>query len=83
VDRKREARNHQMSELEKRTVYAAMMIKNKSQYILGLFSSKEKAMNKCLSEHSYSRFGWEKDNFEDSWSNGLGLHVLIKKFDIE
>jgi hypothetical protein len=69
--------------IEQQIVYASLLVRDQSQYILGLFSSKEKAINRCLSEVSYSRTGWQKCDIEDTWDNGFGLKTSIKTFFIE
>ncbi len=51
---------------------------------LGVFSSKEKAKNRCFSEHSYSREGWKPTRgWIDRWDNGLGIYVMIIDCEIE
>jgi len=64
-------------------VYASILERKESQHILGIFFSKEKAASKCLEEPSYSRSGWKRNSSDDSWDNGLGLRIFIKKFTIE
>lgn len=63
------------------TVYVAMLIDKNSSEILGVFSSREKAVDCCLKQPSFTRQSWRYDD-SNSWCNGHGLYVKIVEFNV-
>lgn len=52
--------------------------------ILGLYSSEDKAVERCLKEPSYSTFKWQEVKSEKNyWHNSLGLFVKVKNYLVE
>ena len=54
-----------------------------SSKILGVFLSKESAINKCLEQPTYTRTPWETDfDLVDCWHNGCGLYVKVISHEV-
>jgi len=59
-------------------VYLAIVSRYQNLNILGVYSSERSAVNRCISENSYSRTGWIKNDDEHlKWNNGFGLEVKV------
>ena len=62
-------------------VYIALKDNNSSSKILGVFSSKDSAMNCCLRQSTYTRQPWQKNDV-DCWENGHGLYVRVVEYKV-
>jgi len=66
-------------------VYLSLLQKNNNDVkILGVYSTEEKAINRCLKEPCFSHQGWRKESIEKNhWHNGYGLYTKVLESAIE
>lgn len=61
----------------KRTVYVSMLYQQSQiMKLLGIFSTEEKAVERCLSEPTRTRQNWCYDD-KNTWHNGAGLVAKV------
>lgn len=70
---------------KKPTVYVAFCgSENHSSDVIGVFSDKYSAIDRCMSEPTYTRQSWSRT--QDSkyvWTNGHGRYVKVVEYLVE
>lgn len=61
----------------KNTVYVSLLYQqNQILKLLGIFTSRDKAVKRCLSEPTRTRQAWCVDS-QNAWHNGAGLTAKV------